>query len=38
MARDLSIALIAVAGAALLCLAVLDWVDYHRFVLSLRWR
>lgn len=27
-----------IAGAALLCLAALDWVDYQRFVVFLRWR
>jgi hypothetical protein len=36
--RDLVTSLLALAGAALLCVAVLDWIDYAGFVTSLRWR
>jgi hypothetical protein len=38
MKRDVTILALALAGAALLCLSALDWVDYHRFVISLGWR
>ena len=38
MKRDFAIVALALTGAALLCLAALDWVDYHRFVVSLTWR
>jgi hypothetical protein len=38
MMRNLSWATLALAGAALLMLAALDWVGYTRFLLSLAGR
>lgn len=38
IARNAVVALLAVAGAALLGLAALDWAGYTGFSLSLIWR
>ncbi len=38
MKRDIVILTLAFVGAALLCFAALDWVDYQGFIVSLRWR
>jgi hypothetical protein len=36
--RNLAIVTLGITGAALLCIAALDWAQYHGFVVSLRWR
>jgi len=38
MKRDLLVALLALWGVALFCLALLDWTGYQSFWLSFYWR
>jgi hypothetical protein len=38
MKRDLALSLVTLWGAALLCLAALDWAEYQSFVCSLFFR